>query len=124
MIDQLARRPAGEQIDLCLAMWRGLALQFNLIIGKGGFDALYKRSVHLARQTYPWLAPVAGKDFDELRQSLLQQDAQQAGEACGALLIIFTDTLILLIGELLTTSILHVAWSDEALNTAGKEPQP
>ncbi|WGG48849.1 hypothetical protein [Rugamonas sp. DEMB1] len=124
MIERLVGRPAAAPLDACVALWQGLALQLNAIIGEGGFESLYNRSAHLARRAHPWLAPSAGRDFGALRDSLAQQDAGQAGEACSALLIFFTDTLILLIGELLTTSILRAAWGDDAVNTAGKEPQP
>ncbi|PHV04988.1 hypothetical protein CSQ96_22560 [Janthinobacterium sp. BJB412] len=85
----IERRPAAAPLDACVALWQGLALQLTAIIGEGGFESLYNRSAHLARQAHPWLAPSAGRDFGALRDSLAQQDAGQAGEACSALLIFF-----------------------------------
>jgi len=57
-----------------------------------------------------------------LRDYLLLQTPGQLAEINIALLTIFIDALIRLIGEALTTTILHAAWDTDAVDTAGKEP--
>lgn len=105
--------------------WRQLARQLCPVIGDAGFMALYLRSLHVARNQYDWLprheALPAEAAFAQLEQALQTQDATSAGHASTALLRIFIDTLILLIGELLTTSILREAWGDDVENHAGTE---
>jgi hypothetical protein len=123
----ITRRPdaiPGVTIDL----WERLASQLISIIGEGGFDSLYSRSVHLTNATFPWLAvshppPAQQTDsrFAGLKTSLEGRDFTEASEASITLFITFIDILALLIGEHLTTSILHSAWGDDALDIAVKE---
>lgn len=113
-------------VDSTISLWERLASELISIIGEGGFQSLYARSVHLARAAFPWIVPThSGADADprfaDLRMSLEGRDFTEAGEASIALLITFIDILALLIGEHLTTSILRSAWGDDALDIAGKE---
>jgi hypothetical protein len=71
--------------------------------------------------SHPWQR--TDSRFPDLKISLEGRDFAEAGEASIALLIAFIDILALLIGELLTTSILRAAWGDDALDIAGKEFQ-
>ncbi|OGB23752.1 MAG: hypothetical protein A3I66_15935 [Burkholderiales bacterium RIFCSPLOWO2_02_FULL_57_36] len=107
-------------------MWERLASELVAIIGQGGFDSLYSRSLHLAVVTFPWLAAgypsqQAGSRFAGLQTSLEGRDFTEASEASIALLITFIDILVTLIGESLTTSILRAAWGDDALDIAVKD---
>lgn len=113
-------------VDVTISLWERLASELISIIGEGGFQSLYSRSVHLTRAAFPWIAlDHSGTDADsrfaDLSMSLEGRDFTEASEASMALLITFIDILALLIGEHLTTSILRSAWGDEALNIAGKE---
>ncbi|MDO9422481.1 MAG: hypothetical protein Q7T66_17610 [Herminiimonas sp.] len=113
-------------IETSIQLWEKLARELISIIGEGGFHSLYKRSLHLTGATFPWMAPDStlpqnSSDFVDLKKCLAGQDAANAGEASAALLIIFIDILALLIGELLTSSILRSAWGDDALDTVVKE---
>lgn len=113
-------------VDVSIYLWERLAYELVSIIGEGGFQSLYKRSLHLASATFPWMDPNSslpqnGSDFTGLKKCLAGQDATNAGEASIALLITFIDILALLIGELLTSSILRLAWGDDALDTVVKE---
>jgi hypothetical protein len=105
--------------------WRQLARQLCPIIGDGGFMALYMRNLHVMRRQYSWLpqheALPTGAAFAALEQALQECDPAAAASASTALLCTFIDTLILLIGELLTTSILREAWGDDVENPAGTE---
>ncbi len=109
-----------------IRLWEMLAGELVSIIGEGGFQSLYKRSIHLNSEAFPWMVAAvpsqqADSRFAELKTCLDAQDATEAGEASTALLITFIDILALLIGELLTSSILRSAWGDDALDTVAKE---
>lgn len=112
--------------DVTISLWENLASELIAIIGDGGFQSLYARSIHLTRATFPWLTPVhpaqgSNSQLAGLKKDLEGQDVAQAGEASITLLITFINILAVLIGELLTASILHAAWDDSALDTAVEE---
>lgn len=122
--------------DAAIDLWEPMATQIISIVGEGGFNSLYARSVFLTQTTFPWLAasslgcpdkslsstpPQTDRRFAKLKMSLEGQAPAQVIEANNLLLITFTDILASLIGEQLTTSILRSAWSDEASDRAGKE---
>lgn len=112
--------------DVSIYLWEKLAHELISIIGEGGFQSLFKRSLHLTSATFPWMAidpPLLqnGSRFAGLKICLEGQNSAEAGEASTALLITFIDILALLIGELLTSSILRLAWGDDALDTVVKE---
>lgn len=108
------------------ALWTPLATEIVCIIGKGGFDSLYSRCIHLVAVKFSWLAAChstqpADSRFADLQTTLEGQDAIEAGEASIALLITFLDILATLIGESLTSTILRSAWGDDALNRVTKD---
>ena len=113
-------------VRVTLDLWLGLATELTSIIGEGGFQSLYERSMHLVHGRFPWMAAShspASTDsaFAELKICLEGRDFTEASEASVALLNTFIDILIVLIGELLTTSILRSAWGDDAVEKAGKD---
>ncbi|MES2364953.1 MAG: hypothetical protein V4563_03595 [Pseudomonadota bacterium] len=112
--------------DAAIDLWEQMATQIISIVGEGGFNSLYLRSVFLARARFPWLAvavPSTQRDhlFTQLQTSLAEQTPEQASAANCLLLITFTDILAALIGEPLTTSILGSAWGNDVSDTANKE---
>ena len=120
----LARHP-GEMADATTQLWRKLAPELITIIGELGFNALYSRSIRLARLRHPWIrqdaSTLSGDDvFAPLQQSLQAQDAAQAAQASLALFMIFFDTLALLIGEALTKHLLRSVWGQETPDLRGK----
>jgi hypothetical protein len=126
MIRQAVLRHPDRVGDASAALWRSLALHLCAIIGNHGFTLLYERSVHQLAASQPWLAnqppPLGEPAFAELQRRLQQQDSATAGEASVALLTTFLETLTLLIGELVTASILRAAWGDDTINhDAGTE---
>ena len=113
-------------LDAGADLWRQMATQLVLIIGSGGFDSLYARSVYLGRATYPWLGGGSGLSetdhrFSDLKASLQMQSPTLARDANCLLLITFTDILASMIGERLTTRILDSAWTTGAQGTPDKE---
>ena len=125
-IKNLMPQHTEKVADTAINLWEQMATQIISIVGNGGFNSLYARSVFLSQSTFPWLAadplsPQPDHRFSELKMSLEGQMPAQAREANSLLLITFTDILASLIGEQLTTSILRSAWGDDASNKAGKE---
>lgn len=113
-------------VDVSILLWEKLARELVSIIGEGGFQSLYKRSLHLTTPAFPWMTSCSslvpnGSGLEELRNCLAAQNSTTAGEASTALLITFIDILALLIGEHLTSSILRMAWGDDALDIVVKE---
>jgi hypothetical protein len=101
--------------DAAIDLWEQMATQVISIVGEGGFNSLYTRSLFLAQSTFPWLAALslqsqADHRFAELKTSLEGQTPKQASEANILLLISFTDIMSSIIGEEITISILRSAW--------------
>ncbi len=113
-------------LDVTIDLWERLASELIAIIGEGGFQSLFERSIHLTSVTFPRIALDQPSQQDEgrfagLRISLEGRDFPEASEASIALMITFVDILALLIGEHLTTSILGSAWGEDAVELAEKE---
>ena len=126
IIESFMAQHTEKVADAAINLWEQMATQIISIIGEGGFNSLYARSVFLTRSTFPGLAasplpPQADHRFAELKTTLEGQTPAQASEANRLLLITFTDILASLIGEQLTTSILRSAWGNDASDRAGDE---
>ncbi len=114
--------------DATLHLWEQLAPALISIIGEGGFKPLYTRSLRLAVRQHPWMAPdptksVIRERFADLQACLQRQDATLARLGSVSLFTIFLDVLASLIGEELTTYLLHSAWRQETSETAAKDFQ-
>ena len=128
IINNLMARQPEKVADAALSLWEQMAAQIISIVGEGGFNSLYARSVFLTQLTFPWLAasalsPQAEHRFAQLKISFEGQTPAEASAANSLLLITFTDILAALIGEQLTTRILRSAWGNDASDRAGKEFQ-
>ena len=111
-------QPTEEVADIAINLWEQMATQIIFIIGEGGFNSIYTRSVFLTQSTFPWLAadslsPQTDHRFAELKTSLEGQPPEQTNAGNSLLLITFTDILASLIGEQLTKHILRSAWGDD-----------
>ncbi|HEY8036617.1 MAG TPA: hypothetical protein VIF37_13645 [Methylobacter sp.] len=112
--------------DASINLWEQMATQIILIVGEGGFNSLYVRSLFLTRSTFPWLPngsvpPQTDQRFTELKISFEGQPPLQTNQANSLLLITFTDILASLIGEHLTIRILRSAWGNDTFDRFGKE---
>jgi len=123
MIRRIVMRRNESTVADMILLWERLAGELTAVIGHAGFYTLYGRAAHLAHTERTELPTMACTDFTVLRDHLLLQTPDQAAEINIALLTVFIDSLIRLIGEPLTTTILHSAWDTDAVDTAGKEPQ-
>jgi hypothetical protein len=129
LVERLMAQPTEEEVAVtAIDLWKKISTQIISIIGEGGFDSLYMRSVCLTQSTYPWLAAVSLQSkiylrFTDLKISLEGQTPEQVSAANSLLLITFTDILASLIGEQLTIRILRSAWGDSPSKMPGKEFQ-
>ena len=127
-IDRLTAPHIDKTADAAVALWEPVAKHIIAIVGVGGFDSLYARSVFLTQSQYPWLDATAlsappDHRFTNLKNSLEGVTPELAYAANRLLLTIFTDTLASLIGEPLTTRILDSAWGHGAFHAKSKDPQ-
>ncbi|UQV45304.1 hypothetical protein KIV45_27160 [Janthinobacterium lividum] len=125
-IEYALLRDPGAVVNVSIRLWEQLATELNQIIGERGVESMYARSLHQIHKQFSWLSPhppqALAAAMTALRASLQAQAVAVACEASTAMLMHFINTLILLIGELLTNSILLKAWGDDVVNNAGTEP--
>ena len=125
LIKSLTVSPAENGVTGAISVWEQMTTQIVAIVGVGGFNSLYARSIFLSLPDFPWLASngatlPADQRFAALRSCLERQPPAVAIEAHIRLLCTFTDILAALIGEALTSSILRSAWGDNASAAAPK----
>lgn len=120
MIERAVRPLAQANADICVVLWERLATELTVIIGDRGFASLYSRSLNQAGAEFAWLEPqppkAPGDAFRRLASILETRSPAEAQAANAAVLNIFIDTLIILIGELVTNNILRAAWGDVVVN--------
>ena len=126
MIQDALKRQPDAAVQTIIDLWELLAPELIAIIGEGGFTPLYARSIRLACKQHAWLAqhaarPAGKERFSELRNGLQAQNPAQAIQASLDLFTIFLDVLALLIGEELTTHLLHSAWSNKISETSARD---
>jgi hypothetical protein len=115
----------AEAIATTLA---AIAAALSPIIGSGGFQALYRRTLHLLRPHHPWLEGVgetpAGIDVAALNALIAQQDLERAVAAGGALLQTFDDLLASLVGASLSERLLRAAWANLSNGPGPQDASP
>lgn len=126
LVKRLAEQHTEKVADTAINLWEQVATQIISIVGEGGFDSLYARSVFLTQSKFPWLAassgsPQADHRWADLKTSLEGETSALAIEANGLLLITFTDILASLVGEPLTARILNSAWDNDPRDWTSKE---
>ena len=118
----------GDVADIASELWLPLAAQLTSLLGQGGVNSLYFRSLHLCRRTFPWLlagdgSPFARFELADLRASLASRSVAEANQALVALLSTFTDVLAAVIGDALTDDILRSSWGEPS-NESGANKEP
>ena len=112
--------------DSSLVLWAGMATALSKIIGDAGFESLFLRSLYQLQPRYPWLVAdsvASTHAIDRFAALLATREVQESEQASTELLIIFTDTLNLLIGELVTNRILLAAWGTLVPDAAPESPK-
>jgi hypothetical protein len=126
MIEHALLRDQVAVVDVSIRLWEQLTIELNQIVGERGVESMYARCLHQSQKQYSWLTPhppqALGAAMTALRADLLGHVEADACAASTAMMTHFINTLILLIGELLTNSILLKAWGDDVVNNAGTEP--
>jgi hypothetical protein len=116
----------------CTAICVELDAALSPIIGLRGVAALFWRSLHLARATYPWLPAIPpGNPFNfdpgPLRAVLAQRRADEAAAAADCFLQSLHRLLVSLIGASLTERLLRATWGppiDPRLSATAQDPPP
>jgi hypothetical protein len=103
-----------------------LAGRLAPLIGVAGVAALGRRTLHIVERQHPELgvAPAPADDDDPfawVERQLARQDADVASTAGLAVLTTFTDLLVVLIGETLTTRLLQETWPDDFARDRAEE---
>ena len=88
------------------------------LIGDAGVAAICGRSLQLAEQRFPGLAPVRasgldGEPFSHVQHFLEHQDPVVATSAAVTVLALASEVLASFIGETLTGLLLHETWPDQ-----------
>lgn len=113
---ELGRRYEATDIELIAdglaSLWREIDAVLCPIIGQRGVAALYQRSLHLASQTYPWLASADDRnqtsiDPTQLKALLIQQQRSDLIKGGGFLFKTFYELLVSLVGPSLTERLLR-----------------
>jgi hypothetical protein len=119
-------KDATSIAEASINTWREVTIRLAPIIGGGGVDALFNRSLTIAARAHPWLSHAKGSNdcatpADRFRTNLETRDASSALEASAVVMGVFYQMLETLIGELLTERLLGSIWghSDKSVQ---KEP--
>jgi hypothetical protein len=123
---------ARQIADAIGAAWRELDQALSPVLGRRGVAALYKRSLHLNTNSYPWLAQVHGGahahlaiDGEPLQAVLAERSEAEAAEAGTALIHTFTELLMSLIGASLGERLLGPVWNLPSTGgTPAQDTQP
>jgi hypothetical protein len=120
---------AGQVADAAIAVWQAIDRALSPVIGQRGSAALVERSMHLVRESYPWLgragdAAAERDEFAALRAALAQQAPGHAAAAHDSMLQTFLSLLADLIGESLTQRLLRNVWEPPSSGHAVKDISP
>lgn len=106
---------ASKVAKATISTWLQVAARILPVIGAGGCDVLFNRSLHLTCISFPWLT-IVGDHRDNvallanLKARLAGRETDAAIEASYTLLVTFVELLITMIGESLTESLLGPVW--------------
>jgi hypothetical protein len=106
------------------ATWRLLGAQLAPVIGARGLEVLFDRALRMTSATFPWLAVDGGSGAGSgagllpgVVELLACQRPAEAAEASYTLFLTFTELLMTLIGESLTTRLLAPVWASPSLSS-------
>jgi hypothetical protein len=121
-------RQSAQDASASIHLWHTMATQIISVVGQGGFQSLYSRSIFLTQRAYPWMANLpkglpTDLSFPTLRACLKEHPPAHAHDANTLLMLTFTDLLASLIGEQLTVRLLKTAWGADAADLTDKESE-
>lgn len=106
----------NNDVNDFILVWEQFSDEIISIIGAEGFNALFERSIfHTQKLSSPLTNLIFKKEqfedtFSLFKNWLKEEPSEQRNEVNFILLLTFTDLLAMLIGEELTSRILHSAW--------------
>ena len=121
---------AGQVAEVVDSAWQQIAAALAPVIGLRGVSALYKRSLHLATASHPWLAAAQGggslaeMDLAALRAELVRRNGAEAAAAGAALLLSFHGLVGSLIGPALSGQLLGGVWVKFFSGSPAQDPPP
>lgn len=111
-----------QVIDTIVLRWQDIEIGLRPIIGQRGVVALYKRSLQLTSNTYPWLIHAhQGMNFAILKSAFEQQSKIDIIAAGEALLHTFCELLTTLVGSSLTERLLRSIWTNTPIDSPAQE---
>ncbi len=113
--------------EAAVALWRGIDAALSPIIAQQGVAALLSRSRYLVRSAHPWLAMSPSEistapALESLASALSSQPADEAVRGNVALLQIFHDLLVSLIGASLCERLLRPVHPSPSSGSAAQDP--
>ncbi|MDO8990560.1 MAG: hypothetical protein Q7U91_13120 [Sideroxyarcus sp.] len=101
--------------EATLGVWHEVEVRLTPVLGAGGIDALFRRSLHITGATYSWLALTTDDENSavlraDLKARLAGHETAVACEAGYTLLVTFSGLLATLIGNSLTERLLNPVW--------------
>lgn len=116
----------NDVADQYVSAWRTIDVALSPIIGKNGVAALFRRTIDLSRERYPWLrATQVGAMPDDwlaaLATALSTQPPEEATAANDEILQAFGDLLGKLIGESLAGRLLQSTWHKSSSTKTSKD---
>lgn len=128
---RVAEGDSSVQIaDAVRTLWADIDVALRPILGRRGFAALFKRTLHLAANRHPWLAPLktAGDDdaveLGQLTALFAAQPPALAVAAGDTIFEIFHELLTTLIGARLGERLLQTAWSTPSSAAPAQDSTP
>jgi hypothetical protein len=116
LTDRAGGAPDASAIaEAALSTWHLVAAQIIPVIGIGGVNVLFNRSLHLTCSSFPWLI-IPGDHRDSavllanLKERLAGRETDAAAEASYTLLVTFVELLMSMIGDSLTERLLSTVW--------------
>ena len=111
--------------DTLDGIWREIGDRLFGIIGHQGVSGLYQRSLHVAGREHAWLAECfqgaqAPMELKLLRAALMRQPFDSASAGATALLDVFYQMLVGLVGVSLSERLLRSIWQNFS---GGSHPQ-
>ena len=125
--DLVSQSKTSEEIlDLIDLSWKGIDQAMRPIIGRGGIEALFHRSIEITAEAYPWLIAIyidahTAMDLHVLRHVLSTQATREIAGACDTLLLQFHNLLTNLIGLSLTDRLLRPVLDPLLNGTASRD---
>ena len=120
---------AREIADAAVVGWNAVAETLVPIIGQSSVTLLYRRCLVSVGATRTWLPAVTAADLPQndwavLHASVSRQTANEASDACAALLAAFRDLLYSLIGPSLTEQLLQPVSALPSTGSAEQDTPP